>query len=534
MLTMTTVSDTRTLIDDQGNAYLVLGADGETDSLSPLTASAGPEKLQEILDGDAAALVLVIVADPVTGLGNALETERSLESACAIWASSTDALIKGWRRARRRVRIVNRACLSGDQSGHAALESVGLTGAAAKLRLSHPTPIAPSPLSLLCAAAMIQADPALQRLARELEAATIGADSKVDLRAATADAWLAASQQEEILSSLRVKAEHATTLEQRLAAATHQVSALEQGLAQTTSTLKEQATLHEKTIEKLTASEKELELLRETVRLQSCTLKDAMARQPQLDNLTSQVKKHEVAAIALQQRLARANEELRSVHVRRESLENELEGLRHQARFAKISDNEGYAGVLRSLPLVAPKRTGDAIRYPRPDGFIPSDVQIRDDWTDSLQVGEGGERIGREIVSRRKSGHVFFGPYATLPAGSYATDVQIILRSGVFKSDGYCLEVVSGDEVIASSRLKLARGHNRFLMPFRISTGRTVSELEVRLFSPGASDIALTKLRLLESASISPAAEQIAAPSAQTEDLDATLRLQGTEAQASR
>ncbi|MDP2355747.1 MAG: hypothetical protein Q8M31_06760, partial [Beijerinckiaceae bacterium] len=364
---------------------------------------------------------------------------------------------------------------------------------------------------------------ALQGAATATTAVLAEAEASFKAAASRADAL------QQKLTDANAKTAAHSELRAQLTAATERVSALEENLAAS----RQQAAAYENATARLTAAEQELQLLRRTVRLQTDALEEAAPRLPQLDKLTSQVKKLELETVTLGQKLATANGDLRVGHARRGSLESELEDLRHEARFARIASTGGLVGVLRSLPLGQNKRTTAAIRYPRPDTFVPSEVHIRDDWTDSLHVGQGGERIGSEIVSRRKSGHVFFGPYAALPAGSYAADVQINLRSGLFKSQGYSLEIVARDEVIASSNLELARGYNRFLMPFRISNDRGVSEIEVRLYSPGTNDIALKKLRLLESLSIASAPEQNTATSAPSTDAGAMPGVQSAAARAS-
>ncbi|MDP2358056.1 MAG: hypothetical protein Q8M31_18610, partial [Beijerinckiaceae bacterium] len=333
MLTMTDASDPRTIIDDNGKAYQVLGSGDET------------ETLQRILDSDAAASALIIIADAVAGLGSALEAERSIESARAAWASSTDALLKVWRRARRRVKIINSACLSADESAQAALKPLGLAGAAAELRLCQPKPAMLSPLSLLCAAMMIQSDPALQRLARELEAATIGVGCSVDMWSTTSEAWLAARQQESVLGALRLEAQNAVVLERRLAEATSltgaklaalseataklaaastQNRALEQNLARASEASKKRETVHEQTTAKLTAAEHELELLRDTVGLQSGALDNALARLPQLEVLAKKVEALQGAATATTAVLAEAEANFKAAASRADVLQQKL------------------------------------------------------------------------------------------------------------------------------------------------------------------------------------------------------------------
>ena len=136
-------------------------------------------------------------------------------------------------------------------------------------------------------------------------------------------------------------------------------------------------------------------------------------------------------------------------------------------------------------------------------GYLRADaVAARRDVTDQMRPGGAGVREDGALRATGRRGHVFFGPYASLPPGGYVAEITCAAGGGPRlrrRVESVTVDVVDGDHELAAVRLRLpGRGQGPLRVPFTVPPGRAFPRIEVRLHAAGGCRARFERVELAE------------------------------------
>lgn len=119
-----------------------------------------------------------------------------------------------------------------------------------------------------------------------------------------------------------------------------------------------------------------------------------------------------------------------------------------------------------------------------PQAALVPEAVLTGDWTQDLVAGPGTEDLGGAYINRPGAeGHIVFGPYITLPEGSYEARILYeILARGQGDAEGYGSVEIVLDETVVQTQ-EMTSDVQDLVVPFTVSS--TPSQVQIRIGAAG-------------------------------------------------